>query len=77
MHCITNAATVARSHLWYAKCKVVLTQLILLQGSQFSVNEVEVVTATVDLDEVVRYRGKRWPLRVHLQFRTKPSEYNL
>ena len=28
-----------------------------MQGSQFSVNEVEVVTATVDLDEVVRYRG--------------------
>lgn len=29
----------------------------LLQGSQFSLREVEVVTATVDLDEVVSYRG--------------------
>jgi hypothetical protein len=27
------------------------------QGSQFSLKEVEVVTATVDLDEVVSYRG--------------------
>ena len=32
-----------------------------LQGAQFSVQEVEVITATVDLDEVVRYRGgHRW-----------------
>lgn len=29
----------------------------VLQGSQFSLREVEVVTATVDLDEVVSYRG--------------------
>ena len=28
-----------------------------LQGRQFSVREVEVVTATVDIDEVVSYRG--------------------
>lgn len=28
-----------------------------MQGSQFSLREVEVVTATVDLDEVVSYRG--------------------
>ncbi len=28
-----------------------------LQGSQFGVSDVEVVTATVDLDEVVSYRG--------------------
>lgn len=27
------------------------------QGSQFSLSEVEVVTAAVDLDEVVSYRG--------------------
>jgi NAD+ synthase (glutamine-hydrolysing) len=27
------------------------------QGSQFAVSDVEVVTATVDLDEVVSYRG--------------------
>ncbi len=30
---------------------------ICLQGSQFSIEDVEVVTATVDLDEVVSYRG--------------------
>ena len=30
----------------------------MLQGAQFSVQEVEVITATVDLDEVVRYRGE-------------------
>ena len=28
-----------------------------IQGRQFSVREVEVVTATVDIDEVVSYRG--------------------
>ena len=36
----------------------------VLQGAQFSVQEVEVITATVDLDEVVRYRGEphlSWP----------------
>ena len=30
---------------------------ICLQGSQFGLGDVEVVTATVDLDEVVSYRG--------------------
>lgn len=39
----------------YVTCQFVLT----VQGSQFSVNEVEVVMATVDLDEVVRYRGRQ------------------
>lgn len=28
-----------------------------MQGSQFAIGDVEVVTATVDLDEVVSYRG--------------------
>ena len=28
-----------------------------VQGAQFAVSEVEVVSATVDLDEVVSYRG--------------------
>lgn len=28
-----------------------------VQGSQFAVGDVEVITATVDLDEVVSYRG--------------------
>jgi NAD+ synthase (glutamine-hydrolysing) len=30
----------------------------LAQGEQFAVEEVEVVVATVDLDEVVSWRGK-------------------
>ena len=30
---------------------------MLMQGSQFAIGDVEVVTATVDLDEVVSYRG--------------------
>lgn len=34
-----------------------------LQGEQFAVEEVEVVTATVDLDEVVSWRGKNSSLR--------------
>ena len=37
-----------------------------MQGSQFSVNEVEVVTATVDLDEVVRYRGRLLHTLMHI-----------
>lgn len=32
--------------------------LLLEQGEQFAVEEVEVVVATVDLDEVVSWRGK-------------------
>lgn len=32
-----------------------------MQGSQFSMREVEVVTATVDLDEVASYRGAGEP----------------
>ena len=30
---------------------------VAVQGSQFAIGDVEVVTATVDLDEVVSYRG--------------------
>lgn len=32
---------------------------VVAQGSQFSLNEVEVVTATVDLEEVRAYRSTR------------------
>jgi len=31
---------------------------VTLQGEQFAIEEVEVATATVDLDEVVSWRGK-------------------
>lgn len=31
-----------------------------MQGEQFAIGEVEVVTATVDLDEVVSWRGMNW-----------------
>ena len=37
--------------IWYS-------WLLLVQGEQFAVEEVEVVVATVDLDEVVSWRGK-------------------
>ena len=49
-----------------AKCRIVVTRggrrlsklpAGWVQGKQFSVSEVEVVTATVDIDEVVSYRG--------------------
>lgn len=46
------------NRLYYDGCACIASNgEFLAQGSQFSVNEVEVVTATVDLDEVVRYRG--------------------
>ena len=38
-------------------CAWAVTVLAAAQGSQFGVGDVEVVTATVDLDEVVSYRG--------------------
>ncbi|KAL4439201.1 hypothetical protein ABPG77_004103 [Micractinium sp. CCAP 211/92] len=44
--------------LYYDGCAaVVVNGKLVAQGSQFSLREVEVVTATVDLDEVVSYRG--------------------
>lgn len=43
--------------LYYDGCAcVALNGQLLAQGSQFSLREVEVVVATVDLDEVVSYR---------------------
>ncbi|DBA79501.1 TPA: hypothetical protein ACH3X2_007768 [Trebouxia sp. C0005] len=46
------------NRLYYDGCACIASNgEFIAQGSQFSVNEVEVVTATVDLDEVVRYRG--------------------
>lgn len=44
--------------LYYDGCACVVSNgEVLAQGSQFSLHEVEVVTATVDLDAVVSYRG--------------------
>jgi NAD+ synthase (glutamine-hydrolysing) len=44
--------------LYYDGCAcVAVNGRLVAQGSQFSVKEVEVVTATVDLDEVVSHRG--------------------
>ncbi|KAI3428464.1 hypothetical protein D9Q98_007289 [Chlorella vulgaris] len=44
--------------LYFDGCAaVVVNGQLVAQGSQFSLKEVEVVTATVDLDEVVSYRG--------------------
>lgn len=44
--------------LYYDGCaSIIMNGKLLSQGKQFSVAEVEVVTATVDLDAVVSYRG--------------------
>jgi NAD+ synthase (glutamine-hydrolysing) len=44
--------------LYYDGCaSVVVNGELVAQGQQFSVREVEVVTAVVDLDQVVSYRG--------------------
>lgn len=38
-------------------CSLCLSLAVTAQGSQFAIEDFEVVTATVDLDEVVSYRG--------------------
>ena len=38
-------------------CMIALNGDVLAQGSQFSLDEVEVITATVDLEDVRSYRG--------------------
>lgn len=44
--------------LYYDGCaSVVINGELVAQGQQFSVREVEVITAAVDLDQVVSYRG--------------------
>lgn len=44
--------------LYYDGCAVIVVNgQVVAQGSQFSVKDVEVVTATVDLDDVRSYRG--------------------
>lgn len=46
------------SRLYYDGCaSIALNGSLLAQGSQFSLRDVEVVTATVNLDDVVSYRG--------------------
>lgn len=43
--------------LYFDGCaSITLNGSVLAQGSQFSLRDVEVVTATVDLDEIVSYR---------------------
>lgn len=43
-----------------------------VQGAQFAVSEVEVVSATVDLDEVVSYRGGIASLQQQVRFCMMP-----
>ncbi|KAI3635108.1 hypothetical protein MIR68_006674 [Amoeboaphelidium protococcarum] len=44
--------------VYYDGCALIsVNGHIVAQGSQFSLNDVEVVTATIDLDEVLSYRG--------------------
>ncbi|CAL8465594.1 g5130 [Coccomyxa elongata] len=46
------------NRLYYDGCAcIAVNGQLVAQGSQFAVADVEVVTATVDLDEVVSYRG--------------------
>eukprot|EP00884_Botryococcus_braunii_P002474 jgi/Botrbrau1/12227/Bobra.0197s0020.1 len=46
------------NRLYYDGCAcIAMNGELLAQGSQFALADVEVVTATVDLDEVVSYRG--------------------
>lgn len=46
--------------LYYdGSCMIVINGRIVAQGSQFSLYDVEVVTATVDLEEVRSYRTSR------------------
>ena len=46
--------------LYYdGSCMIVINGRVVAQGSQFSLNDVEVVTATVDLEEVRSYRTSR------------------
>lgn len=52
--------------LYFDGCaSVVANGRLLAQGAQFGLQEVEVVTAAVDLDEVVSYRGAGAPRWVH------------
>ena len=44
--------------VYYDGCSMIcMNGRILAQGSQFSLNDVEVITATVDLDEVTTYKA--------------------
>ncbi|XP_064397705.1 glutamine-dependent NAD(+) synthetase-like isoform X2 [Halichondria panicea] len=47
-------------------CMIALNGEVLAQGSQFSLDEVEVITATVDLDDVTSYRGANLPLAMQV-----------
>ncbi|TNN70112.1 Glutamine-dependent NAD(+) synthetase [Liparis tanakae] len=46
---------------------------IVAQGAQFSLNEVEVITATLDLDDVRNYRGERCQPNMVRQHRSNRS----
>jgi NAD+ synthase (glutamine-hydrolysing) len=53
------------NRLYYDGCAcIALNGNLIAQGKQFAVADVEVVTATVDLDEVVSYRGAISSLQV-------------
>ena len=55
---LQEQASIAPPEFQYVHdCSLCLNLAVMAQGSQFAVEDVEVVTATVDLDEVVSYRG--------------------
>ena len=60
------------NRLYFDGCScVAMNGHLLAQGSQFSVKDVEVVCATVDLDAVVGYRGAVSSLREQASFQNK------
>ncbi|CAB1339604.1 unnamed protein product [Coregonus sp. 'balchen'] len=57
--------------LYYDGCAMVaINGDIVAQGTQFSLDDVEVVTATLDLEDVRSYRGER--CHPHVEFEHKP-----
>ncbi|XP_041741152.1 glutamine-dependent NAD(+) synthetase [Coregonus clupeaformis] len=57
--------------LYYDGCAMVaINGDIVAQGTQFSLDDVEVVTATVDLEDVRSYRGER--CHPHVEYEHKP-----
>lgn len=60
--------------LYYDGCAcIIVNGNIVAQASQFSLKEVEVITATIDLDDVRSYRNQKL---AQLQAVTQPHNYN-
>ena len=51
-------------------CMVSLNGEFLAQGSQFTLQEVEVTVATIDLDDITSYRGAMGTRRAQVKYDT-------